>query len=838
MNHEERIDRGAGGENPQSLPEPRLQGSRKRLPALAVLLLASLLSLACGFPSRAMAQEESGGITLELLFDYDGTVRVGRDLSVRVEVCAGAEDVEGWVALKTSGYRQEGIYYSSSASFLGLSVEERESGRYYDNYVVEKPLSVKAGQTAEVRFELPFTSPAPYVRLSVEDGEGRELAAKEVELSLRERAGELSIGILSDRAEELSYLGDAHLEGYSHIGIHLATLAAGDVSPDVYGLDMLDLILVQDFPLDTLDEGQQEALKAWVRRGGTVVFGQMEPGGAAGAQGEAGGDVIGEDAGILQEDAGLAYEKRLYGDGAVYIAPYSFCGRGGQEQETAEELFATVFPEEFLQQVDSGGDYFRYEKYWSLVNRLNSIDSSNIPKPAVYGAVLLLYALLAGPVCYLVLRKLGRRKYLWGCVGGLSVLFCGIIFLMGSGTRFNAPFFHYVRVLKQEEGYEDEEIQFKVQSPSNAAYSVYLDKDYTVMPAVEAGDYYGDYEYPADFSRESTKVIWREEEKEIRMEESLAFTEKYFTAEKTRKLEGEGGVSGTVRYYDGGLSGVLRNDSGYHLEDAMLFFRNHMVYIGDFAAGEEKELSACAFYPYAPGYSYVLLRSCLGREEDYAEEITQEFLEQAWKETVLTGELMDGYDSEEEGCVLAGFVQDNLPAFTEDSAYQLYGMTLLRTHVDLKFTGRELGNKWVYDPFVTGTAQVEAGDYSSYDNTYYSREAIITYTLPQGLDSMQLMFSDEQYYEDDYYMPYHGTVELQNAATGEFEQLGNYQGNVGGASGQTGMRGEWIPWSQLKRYVHPDGTVTVRYERSGASSEKNEMLPVLRVKGRAANAED
>ena len=136
------------------------------------------------------------------------------------------------------------------------------------------------------------------------------------------------------------------------------------------------------------------------------------------------------------------------------------------------------------------------------------------------------------------------------------------------------------------------------------------------------------------------------------------------------------------------------------------------------------------------------------------------------------------------------------------------------------------------------SAQVEAGDYSSYDNTYYSREAIITYTLPQGLDGMQRMLSDEQYYEDDYYMPYHGTVELQNAATGEFEQLGNYQGNVGGASGQTGMRGEWIPWSQLKRYVHPDGTVTVRYERSGASSEKNEMLPVLRMKGRAANAED
>ena len=46
---------------------------------------------------------------------------------------AGAEDVEGWVALKTCGYRQEGIYYSSSASFLGLSVEEIKKDDKFGN---------------------------------------------------------------------------------------------------------------------------------------------------------------------------------------------------------------------------------------------------------------------------------------------------------------------------------------------------------------------------------------------------------------------------------------------------------------------------------------------------------------------------------------------------------------------------------------------------------------------------------------------------------------------------------------------------------------------------------
>ncbi len=827
-----------------------IRGVRRGMRCVVCVLALAVLALCPAGRVHSAAGAAQEDIQIELLFDYDSTVKVGRSLSVRAAVFSPAKDVEGTVLLKTSRYRQEGVYYSTSTSILGFSFEGQESGRDYDNYVIEKPLSMKAGETAQVRFDLPYTSPAPYIQILVKDAEGNTLAHRDIELSLRERTGELSVGLLSDQAEELSYLDEAHLEGYSHVTTNAVALSEDSLSPTVYGLDMLDLIVVQDFDVDKLAGEQMEALRAWVRKGGIVVFGkdteEEEPAQNRNAGEEeekaqsqdSQGQMISEDAGISQHMGGSAYEKRLYGDGTVLFAPYSFSGlAAGSEQETAEELFTAAFTTEFLQEVDSGGDYFRYEKYWDLVSRLDSIDSSNIPNPAVYGGVLLLYALLAGPVVYIVLKRLGRRKYLWGCVGVLSVLFCGILFVMGSRTRFNAPFFHYVRVLNQEEGYEDEEVQFKVQSPSNNAYSVYLNNDYTIMPVVEAGDYYGDYEYPADFSKESTKLIYRETEKEIRMEKNRAFTEKYFTAEKTRKLDGEWGLSGSIAYYDGQLSGTLRNDTGYDLEDGMLFFQNHLVYVGSMAAGEEKDVADCEQYAYAPGYSYMLLRECLGREEDYASEITPDFLEKAWKEAILSGELMNGYDSEEEGCVFAGFVEADAPAFTEDSAYQLYGMTMLRTHVNLQFTGEEDGEVWVYDPFVTGTAQVESGDYSSYDNTYYSGEVTVTYSLPKGLDEVALMFDNEQYYDSEYYTPYSGTVELLNVNTGRYEALGNYEGNVGGGA-QTGVRGEWIAWGMLRSYVSADGTISVRYKREGASSDKNEMLPVLRAKGRAAYAEN
>lgn len=93
----------------------------------------------------------------------------------------------------------------------------------------------------------------------------------------------------------------------------------------------------------------------------------------------------------------------------------------------------------------------------------------HIPKTGRYVVVLAVYVLLAGPAVYLFLKKLHGRKYIWGCVGVLAILFSGIVFVMGSRTRFNAPFVNYVRKINLMPGVKDEKVDFSVRAPYNTA---------------------------------------------------------------------------------------------------------------------------------------------------------------------------------------------------------------------------------------------------------------------------------------------------------------------------------------------------------------------------------
>lgn len=85
----------------------------------------------------------------------------------------------------------------------------------------------------------------------------------------------------------------------------------------------------------------------------------------------------------------------------------------------------------------------RLSEKWGYVV-YTGYDTSQIPvrkRPSLikYFILILFYACLAGPGLYLILKKQGKRKYFWSGVTMLSVLFLGIVALLGTGTRLTAP---------------------------------------------------------------------------------------------------------------------------------------------------------------------------------------------------------------------------------------------------------------------------------------------------------------------------------------------------------------------------------------------------------------
>ena len=69
----------------------------------------------------------------------------------------------------------------------------------------------------------------------------------------------------------------------------------------------------------------------------------------------------------------------------------------------------------------------------------------------------------------------------------LSVLFLGIVALLGTGTRLTAPVLTMRRMYTQQDHIWGETLQLGVQAPYNNTYQLYLDKSYHLTMPSESG---------------------------------------------------------------------------------------------------------------------------------------------------------------------------------------------------------------------------------------------------------------------------------------------------------------------------------------------------------------
>ena len=768
---------------------------------MAFLCCAGLLLPAAEVSAKS--REDETQFDIQVTYGYGNTVKIGRDAVFHVSVHNKGEAFSGTAELLTGEYSEEG-YFTYGSGSLSLPFLPSSTVQYYDNYGLEKKLELAAGAHGEISFALPFSSSAPYIKVLLKDGNGTCVAQEVVELSVRQSSTEILAGVLTDDPESFRYMDGMQLSEYSNTGITVITLNQRTMEDSVEGLSMLDVLLVQDFDMDCLGDARKDAVRQFVQKGGILVLGGEEtmPRG-------------------VPEVAYLGEGRIVSYPGSLKLSEENLYSVQGRQ---ADQLFEEIFTKEELTELDSGGYYLNTEDYWNTMTRLDSIDEENIPGIGAYVFVLAVYVILAGPVVYLVLKKLKVRKYLWGCVGVLAVGFSAVIFFMGSATRFNAPFINYVRTLQlTDDGTEYDTVEFETRAPYNKAYSIYVNPEYTIMPISEGGYYGGRDNSPADFSGKAIEIRYGDEEHQVTMAADRAFTGKYFRAEKTVRKDASYGISGTVCFFDGKVSGIVENHTDYDMKDVFLFFRNHLIYLEDFPAGSRKNLEEETLYSFASGYGYDILSSCLGLSDGYSRTITEETVKTSWRNRLLNDCLLEGYSRQGEICRFAGFTEDTDMDLMEDSAYKMYGQTMVSADMKLSFREEINGDVWEYAPFVTSTAEVISGNYDLYSNVYYSREAVLMYTLPGDLTQMMLSFGEEDYYDTEYYCSFGGTMELYNFVSGGYEQV---------------RMNEEVGWDRLKDCISGSGQLMVRYQRVTDPQDKSEKLPVLIVKGRNIHAEN
>lgn len=190
-------------------------------------------------PEVTPAVFQGGSLTLSIDYGYDKYVKSGRYMRVLADIT------------------NEGADFSGTLQVIIPSQSQKK-------FMYQKEVSLAAGETKRLEMAVPVGGSANRYNFVLADKEENVVAEKSVKAYVY-RESTFFAGILTDDIQGLSYLSDNQMKTFY--------LEADTFPEDVMGLDSLDILIINDFNTDQLNEKQYEAVKNFVMQGGTLVLG-------------------------------------------------------------------------------------------------------------------------------------------------------------------------------------------------------------------------------------------------------------------------------------------------------------------------------------------------------------------------------------------------------------------------------------------------------------------------------------------------------------------------------------------------------------------------------------
>lgn len=827
-----------------------------------VLLLIGVLFLFLSV-NQVQAYGEIKKPKLKIQYGFDQYIKYGRHMPLNISVSEIEEDFEGKIQVILHVVNRDSRVGNIDSLIQGITLDS-------ENYMYEKPVTVEKGKTCDVSFAIRLMSNTSKIRVRLVNKNDEVVESQDVNVKLNTLSSELFIGILSDEESQINFYDGVSIYHHADLTTRTFPLKPAAFPEDVYGLDSLDVILVHNFSMEGLNEKQRKALKDWISQGGTLVCGasygsekELEKmaelfsvKGSFGTVTEIESNFLIEESGIevpylppgtaeaektkvrslsienaetiLESQEISLLQKVSYGEGVVGFAGFdlldsSFLSWENYRGVLIEEMLHRLVGNSRLSKIESEAYTGVSSEYWVVYDMLNNIVTDNLPEIGNYVIVLCIYIVFAGPVLYLILKKLDKRNYMWAGVGITSLLFSVVIFFMGKDTRFTAPFMNYTNILTYHEDSVDEQVYFNIKAPFNNPYFLYVDKGYTLTP-IGGGNYdfgyrtYEDVEFNLDYH--NVGIRWKDKETEVEISGLPAFTSEYFVARKRTEMKTENPLKGEVEVFQEELAGTVTNLLEYDLENAAILFYNHVIPLGTLKTGETKELKDYEISDFTSMYGYQITKMLSGIEEGYHGPITDQYIRANQKSNIFNYVFSRYFESYTDRAMLIGFSSEtDQVEFQLDSGYQAYGLTLVATPIEVAY---EKGG-YRYDPFVKEKGEAINGDFDSYSNQMYSEELIINYELGGELEDIVLFLDEEDYYDKEYLKPFKGKLFFYNQETGIYDEK-DYRTGV-------------FSKEQLESYLTEENNILVKYIQPKDDKDYiGVKLPKLSVVGRDFNA--
>lgn len=706
-----------------------------------------------------------------------------------------------------------------------------------DRNVVEKKVQIAGGETKEYSLLIACES---NVQTALYDKKGKPIDEDHLDKQLvtvgNVEGGTPILGCLSEDKSSLDYLADPDL-------VQVMDLQDWMFNGDSRMLDIFDILVMNQFDTTQFSEKQITAINEWVSQGGTLILGtgsqpektlkafsgtllQGTIGNSKRVSTQFGTDLdiselqIENMESILAQDQDMLMGAMDYGRGRVMVAAFDLAAAGDKLAENLQSLVYVNMgrdrKEELMQQEallqDDMMDSMNMWDEFSLSNGLNATEVNGLPNIALYAVILLLYAGLIGPLLYSILRKRGKREWLWGLIPASAVIFSVMIYLIGTGTRVRHPYINYMSCIdlsgKEKSSYQT---YMMVTSPNNDPFMIETSGKDIVPYRVNQYFYRNDSSSNLDYQ---CRLEYAEDKTSLHFDNMGSFDHISFRQRQETPQKGKIQFTDLNLNY-GEFGGIVTNQSGYDLEQCVLICSNAFLNLGDLKRGESvalDQLEDSAWVQDLGNYDSIA-KQITGYENMYNHNDVQ-----GLRRTVMLNRQynVDGSHGE---YYFYGFLAPNQgTAFTEQYDVDLYGETAVVQRLNQEDLGKETAERIAYlDVF-----EQQVPNEILNGNGLSEREYKISYHLGSVgmVESLQLGYyrSDNREFE---------IVDSQQSPMGEITYVGQiFMGKIYAVNQKNGKReqiftaGQENVISDLSKYLDQNGNLELIYQIEAIDTTK------------------
>lgn len=799
--------------------------------------------------SQKAEQIKAKKLSVEVTYGVDKWAKYGRYMNVDSEITNASKNFNGKLQIIIPKNNNENIMY-------------------------QKDVNLAEGETKEISLCIPILSrsDANKINLMVVDKNKDIILQKNLKVNVSNGNDLIYVGALTDNFNNLNYLA-------INQKTKLFSLSEKNIPTDYLGLDVLDIIVIDNYNTDKLSKEQYEAIKKWVSNGGTLVIGT---GVNANKTLQIFQDdfLIGRKGNISKKQISLDAKENNDSD---YVVRSEKEAIDMQTEETTLETIdevskltkdvleidiknartiLTVQNTPILQSIeynsgniqvfgfDLGLEYKSWEtvgkqiftvinnglsqtKKIQLQNEINGENSSsilqtlsingkeNIPKVTKYIIILFIYMVCIGPVLYFILKKKDKREWTWIIVPIFSVIFALIVYGSGSTTRITKPFVNYISLLKLDKsGNGIDELYFSLVAPFNMKYNIGIDPKYNIQ--VLENDRYSYYlEENHDLKSYKTAFKYSADKTTIEIKDKAAFSPVNFVSKDTTQIDGN--WESNINYNNYKFTGTFTNHLESDIENAIIIGNGEIVNLGNIKSEETVQLDD-------KKDSLLVTQDDLFNEDDMISKIVggERYDNRADVNIRRKYAAMDYYlrnmiskglfTDPESSNYLVGFVKMNKKGtLIKEMGLKSNGIRMIVVPLSVNYTKDNITIIPSIDSYVVGQ-----NNYYNNGYRYINEEQVrLEYQLPADEKILSIVYSSElnKEFKKNTISGYYGTISAYNYVTGDYDKWF-----------ESGIEGEI---TELGNYLDKDNKLLLSYDADKKALDNLVSFPIISVKKEA-----